>query len=181
MDNWQWLCFIPFVVIALANLKTLIDEVIKKQEVMYAPVVGLITFFLATLTLDKDYNCLIWLFVLFDVGTLFLIVHLPFLLKEVFIYSRFCRYRIYKNTNHLLTLYRFKNHQPFVLAYQDQDGDNLVAVSLSGDWQITEDRLVLMNNDILASAKMHQESITFDRVYHNFEFLKGVHLLRKYP
>lgn len=180
MDNWQWLCFIPFGLIALTNFKTLIDDIIKKQEVMYAPVVGLIAFFLATLTLDKDYHRLIWLFVLLDVGTLFLIVHLPFLLKELFIYSRFCHYRTYKNTNHLLTLYQFKNHQSFVLEYHYQDDNNLsVAISLSGDWQMMKDELVLVDGEVVAGAVMSERVIAFDRAYQNYEFLNGAQLSRK--
>lgn len=86
MNYWKIVCFLPFVFVAVSNLRVAIGQLRDpNSRSSFVPLVGLVLFFIGTLCLNGDYSPWIWLFVLLDMGTVVLIVGLPFVLKEWFI------------------------------------------------------------------------------------------------
>lgn len=171
MNDWKILYFLPFIFIACVNLRILLAQLRENKHSSFAPVIGLMCFFLGTQGLDKDYNRWIWLLVLLDIGTLVLIGSLPFLLREWLINSRFCRYRVYQNNTQILTLYQFKQHRTFNWQYIGKtQPENVPALAgFGGEWSMIDDKLYLnvvggrniavadMENDELVFAEMDNE------------------------
>lgn len=129
-------------------------------------------FFIATLGLNDDYNRLIWLLLLLDIGTVVLIIHLPFVFKEFFISSRLCCYRVYSNSSQILTLYKFKTHQTFNWQYtcKIQVDTAPVLVGFDGEWQMNDNKLYLkiIGGDTIAIADMHSDEIFFGEVFDKY-------------
>ncbi|ULJ60301.1 hypothetical protein [Wielerella bovis] len=170
MNDWKILYFLPFIFIACVNLRILLAQLRENKNSSFAPVLGLMCFFLGTLGLDKDYNPWIWLLVLLDIGTLVLIWSLPFLLKEWFINSRFCRYRVYRNNTQILTLYQFKQHRTFNWQYIGKiKPENVpVLVGFGGEWTIIDDKLHLniVGGRNIAVADMENDELVFAEIDH---------------
>lgn len=165
MNDWKILYFLPFIFIACVNLWILLAQLRENKHSSFAPVIGLMCFFLGTQGLDKDYNRWIWLLILLDIGTLVLIGSLPFLLREWLINSRFCRYRVYQNDTQILTLYQFKQHRTFDWEYigKTQPTNKPVLLGFGGEWKIIDDKLHLnvIGGDNIALAQMENDEIVF--------------------
>lgn len=176
--NWQILLllfFIPFILIALFNLKVLILQLLKKGNHSYVPLFGIWMFFIGTLGLENGYNKWIWLFVLLDVGTILILLWLPLLIKELFLTSRFCRYRVYQNDTQRLTLYKFKHYQSFNWQYTADTTQKHTPflAGFGGDWLIENEYLYLNSgNDNIAIAKINHQEIVFIKTKEYYEFLQ---------
>lgn len=179
--NFLALYFVLFLLIAYGNFRVFLHQLKGKQSSSYAPLIGVMAFFIGTLGL-KECPIWIWLLVLLDMGTLIFIISLPFLFKEFFINSRFCRYRIYKNDKHNITLYKFNNHQTFNWQYSGKNEkmplDNLPRLAgMGGNWQMSDHEFYLMCDDqILAKAMIDGNAIIFNEVTKNLQLLQDERL-----
>lgn len=165
MANWAVIFFIPFVLVALANLWVLTGYITQKGRSSFVPLVGVIFFVFGTLGLKDDYSGWIWLLVFLDIGTIVTLVGLPFIFKDFFINSLFCRYRVYQNDSQILTLYKFKNHQTFNWQYTQDVSDKPLPIltGFGGNWQMVGNELRLMSGDnqITAVAIIDDNEIVF--------------------
>lgn len=174
MANWAVLFFIPFLMIAYGNFRVFIYCYTTKKYSSYAPLMGAIFFFLGTMGVEKQYLKVIWFLVFLDIGTIFTIISLPFLFKEFFVNSRFCRYRVYQNDTQILTLYKFKKSQTFNWQYtaKTEPSETPTLVGFGGDWQINHQQLQLMrDHEILAIAEIHHQGIMFRETQEYYQFL----------
>lgn len=174
MANWAVLFFIPFLMIAYGNFRVFIYRYTTKKYSSYAPLMGAIFFFLGTMGVEKQYLKVIWFLVFLDIGTIFTIISLPFLFKEFFVNSRFCRYRVYQNDTQILTLYKFKDSQTFNWQYtaKIEPSKTPILAEFGGDWQINHQQLQLMcDHEILAIARIEGNKVIFTTTREYYSFL----------
>lgn len=118
----------------------------------------------------------IWLLVLLDAGTLFLLMNLPFLLKELWQTSHFNRYLVFKNNQEELTLYRTKSSQCFDWQWIDKQLPNHCLVGFSGKWQQIENVFIFYGDDINKSnfkALLKDDELTVIEFGEFYEFFDG--------
>lgn len=168
MHDWKILYFLPFIFIVCLNLRVLLAQLRENKNSSFAPFWGLMCFFLGTQGLDKDYNRWIWLLVLLDIGTLVLIWSVSFLLREWFINSRFCRYRVYQNDTQILTLYQFKQHRNFNWQYIAKTKPENVPVlaGFGGEWSIIDNKLYLnvVGGGNIVVANLENDELVFAEI-----------------
>lgn len=165
MKNWAVLFFIPFLMIAYGNFRVFIYRHTTKKYSSYAPLMGAIFFFLGTMGVEKQYLKVIWFLVFLDIGTIVTIISLPFLFKELFVNSRFCRYRVYQNDTQILTLYKFKNSQTFNWQYtaKIEPSETPTLAGFGGNWTIKNNQLYL-DEGKSAIADIDNDKLTFIQV-----------------
>lgn len=101
-------------------------------------------------------------------------------LKNFFINSLFCRYRVYQDDSQILTLYKFKNHQTFNWQYTKDVRDQPLPIltGLGGDWQMIGNELRLMSGDNQITAMIDDNEIVFGDMEDN-ELVKNKQLKLK--
>lgn len=158
MSTASLIFFISFAVIASLNLLAVVQTYYNhkrgiKKNISMIPLVGLILFSMAVLNLDS-YSVWIWLLVLLDIGTLFLLMALPNIIKEIWQVSRFNQYAKFKNEHETITLYRTKSNQSFGWETDNPDRNGLCG--FGGHWDRTDDEFIFYNavNEFIFKANL---------------------------
>lgn len=171
--------FSIFAFIAILNFYVWIANRHFQKNYDYISLIGAILFTLAIISSDKPYSLKIYFWLLADIGTVILISHLPYFIRQILIENRFTCYALYQNTEQKLILYRCRTSQTFIWEYTAEISEQLpILISFSGTWTISGNQLHLMiENDCIASAQLEDKQLLFTKIEKpHYSFLADIRL-----